>query len=568
MKRTLLACGLVFAGMTVSAQISTYVLQPPALEGALSFTWADDWGATPDLNDPANTVTGLAAFALDATVGDSLACEAVVNTDEVAGKIAVVYRGACQFGLKALNAQTAGAIAVVIINNTSGNPVGMAAGDFGGQVTIPVVMISQASGAALREEILAGNVELLIGSVLGIFENNLSVNARDVLLPKQSSTHTVLASNASEFSVELGSWIHNFGSSTQSDIVLSAAIDLNGNSLYSESSSPVTIAPGDSLFVSLPTFSQSSYTPGLYDVTYTTSSGADESFPNDNTFELNFALDSLFAYGRINPATGLPNQDAFFRPGGTPSPPNFLSCIHFQDPNASRVRAEGIHAAASVVAGASIVGRLVEAQMYEWNDPVTGLTDAAFNDVTLVASGLYIYDSDLSSQTIYIPFDEALALENNRRYLFCMFTPSDSIFFGHDGHLNYDENQLADDQPITLINNNGTWFAGGFGSDVTSAMAVKMQSVLVGVNELEKVEVTPFPNPTARELRIPINGLTGNAHLQVYDASGSRVRAMNIALSGNDQMVMDMEGLSNGTYQFHLEFADGKRSTFQVVLVK
>jgi hypothetical protein len=58
------------------------------------------------------------AFATDATAADSLACNAV--TSDVNGKIAVLYRGDCQFGVKAKNAQDAGAIAVIIINNVPG----------------------------------------------------------------------------------------------------------------------------------------------------------------------------------------------------------------------------------------------------------------------------------------------------------------------------------------------------------------------------------------------------------------------------------------------------------------
>src|SRR5690606_31806620 len=106
-------------------QITTYVLQPPELEGPLDFTWADNWGQTPDLNDPANSVTAFAMFVNDGndgTADDSLACNPLTNGPDMTGKIAVLYRGNCEFGLKALNAEQAGAEAVVIINN-QGAPV-------------------------------------------------------------------------------------------------------------------------------------------------------------------------------------------------------------------------------------------------------------------------------------------------------------------------------------------------------------------------------------------------------------------------------------------------------------
>ena len=54
-------------------------------------------------------------------------------------------------------AQNAGAIAVVVINNVEGPPIIMAGGDFGDQVTIPALMISDVTGAAIVAELEAGN---------------------------------------------------------------------------------------------------------------------------------------------------------------------------------------------------------------------------------------------------------------------------------------------------------------------------------------------------------------------------------------------------------------------------
>ena len=84
-------------------------------------------------------------------------CEPVTNSGDLAGKIALIRRGTCEFGFKALVAQNAGAIAVVVINNVEGAPIVMAGGDFGDQVTIPVLMVSDVTGAAIVAELDAGN---------------------------------------------------------------------------------------------------------------------------------------------------------------------------------------------------------------------------------------------------------------------------------------------------------------------------------------------------------------------------------------------------------------------------
>ncbi len=61
------------------------------------------------------------------------------NAASVSGKIALVRRGGCEFGLKALNAQLNGAVGVIIFNSATGVPGGMGAGVNGPSVTIPVM---------------------------------------------------------------------------------------------------------------------------------------------------------------------------------------------------------------------------------------------------------------------------------------------------------------------------------------------------------------------------------------------------------------------------------------------
>lgn len=73
----------------------------------------------------------------------SMGCGQVLN--DVSGKVAMIDRGVCEFGTKALNAQNAGAVAVIICNvagvngGTGEEILGMAAGEDGGTVSIPVI---------------------------------------------------------------------------------------------------------------------------------------------------------------------------------------------------------------------------------------------------------------------------------------------------------------------------------------------------------------------------------------------------------------------------------------------
>ncbi len=87
------------------------------------------------------------------------ACSALTNAAAVAGNIALVDRGTCAFTVKVKNAQNAGAIGVMIANNTwASAPPGFAGVD--ATITIPSVGITQADGATFKANIASLNVTL------------------------------------------------------------------------------------------------------------------------------------------------------------------------------------------------------------------------------------------------------------------------------------------------------------------------------------------------------------------------------------------------------------------------
>ncbi|WP_313169432.1 PA domain-containing protein [Stenotrophomonas sp.] len=75
---------------------------------------------------------------------------AISNAAALAGKVVLVDRGGCEYGLKALNAQRHGAIAVILANNVPTSVLRAGGGTFGRQVNIPVITVTQGVGAALR----------------------------------------------------------------------------------------------------------------------------------------------------------------------------------------------------------------------------------------------------------------------------------------------------------------------------------------------------------------------------------------------------------------------------------
>jgi len=108
-------------------------------------------------------MTGKIIRALDAAVTDNGpttfdGCTPFTNAAAITGNVALIDRGSCTFVQKARNAQSAGAVGVVIVDNTGSNcsPPGM--GGDATDVTIPVVSISTKDGDLVKGQLTANAV--------------------------------------------------------------------------------------------------------------------------------------------------------------------------------------------------------------------------------------------------------------------------------------------------------------------------------------------------------------------------------------------------------------------------
>jgi len=120
------------------------------------------------------------------------ACEAIVNSADVSGKIAFIERGGCNFDEKLANAEDAGAVAAVVYN-TSGDPIVMTG--IPGLSDIPALMIGAADGNLLVDEINSGSVVDVVldkslfltvddtGNVMGAFSSRGPGPIGDILKP-------------------------------------------------------------------------------------------------------------------------------------------------------------------------------------------------------------------------------------------------------------------------------------------------------------------------------------------------------------------------------------------------
>src|SRR5262249_32969385 len=107
----------------------------------------------PELASP-----GVKGFVVNAAPSDG--CSPIANN--VNGKIALIDRGSCNFTVKVKNAQDAGAIGVIVVNNVPDTPTpGISGTD--DTITIPVLLISQADGNKLRAAAARGRAQATIG---------------------------------------------------------------------------------------------------------------------------------------------------------------------------------------------------------------------------------------------------------------------------------------------------------------------------------------------------------------------------------------------------------------------
>lgn len=95
------------------------------------------------------------------------------NATAINGNIALIDRGSCEFGIKSLNAQNAGAIAVIICNNEAGSLLA-GGGTDGNQVIIPITTMSQEDCAILKTNLNEGiNIRLSSNIKDSNFDNGI-----------------------------------------------------------------------------------------------------------------------------------------------------------------------------------------------------------------------------------------------------------------------------------------------------------------------------------------------------------------------------------------------------------
>ncbi len=158
---------------------SLQVIAPSGISGAYS--------AVPASFGPALTsvsITSDLVLAVDNTAPVNDGCEPFTNAGAINGRIALIDRGTCPFVTKVQEAQNAGAVAAVIVNNQPGQIFAM--GGATGSISIPSVMISQADGQLIKNALASGAVNVTLGKGSGCMDSmqtahNLYIDEQGVM---------------------------------------------------------------------------------------------------------------------------------------------------------------------------------------------------------------------------------------------------------------------------------------------------------------------------------------------------------------------------------------------------
>jgi len=316
-----------YVGLRVEVVSPSIIAGSKVYKAANSGTGATgDWGGavtTPIINMP---------IFMDST-SDSFGCSSfsAAAMATMAGKIAVIWRGTCDFGCKAQNAEAAGAIAIVIINQHPGEgPEGMAASTTCTSVSIPVFMIGNLDGIAISAQYRSGaNVRMTITPWGQGLNNDLGFVPSGAAMWHNYAipTHQLGASgNPVQYNMIDGAFIANYGVNGQTGVKLKSntLFTPTGGSTTSQHISqvdlPGTFNVSDSImamFKSASEYSLSASGPGRFDIDYTIEQTATDDYPADNQTRVSFYVtDSVFSKGAYNFATKEPERTTYLSYGG------------------------------------------------------------------------------------------------------------------------------------------------------------------------------------------------------------------------------------------------------------
>lgn len=468
------------------------------------------------------------------------------------GKIAVLYRGTCEFGMKTWLAENNGAEAVLLINHTATDfAPGMAGGDSGTVVNIPIVSLSYEDGNYLLKQMEKGPVVVRIGNDrCNLSYDIMTKKSRCLGPPLRTMVYktffeyclTSINNNESISITNTGSQDLEFKHWTtledQSSVIAHSIKKLDYS--YFNDYQILADLVFDSIYPPDPSFSQQ-IPQGQHIFTAVLESNLDEDTSNNKaSFPLFF--NNVASLARTDPSNG--EIIANFYPSEHDS--SYISCMYL-DPNiaANSENTEGVYFSISKDDGL-VGGEQIELEIY--NDLSSG---PIFSDT-------YTCPSDtLNKKIIYHP----ISYGGSGDQYFCLKTESPSVKFGYDSVPNYlsdyvydiDEQQflLGDgmNRRFNPVQIDGVWDEFyGWGRVKALSLGIKYGSPQ-NIAENKAIKTELFPNPTKDIVTISVADFSGNIFTEVYDIVGNK-------LQSTSETTISLGDYANGIYLLKVAYGN------------
>lgn len=605
------------------AQLSAFMgttvhVTGPGVTGAKNFTIANDGGGASNqwggaITAPMNNIPIVKAK-------DSLACTALTNTT-LAGSFALIYRGDCEFGAKALQAQQKNAAGVIIVNNIPGGPVAMGAGAVGSSVTIPVIMISKDDGDAINAQLNGGQTVTISITNWGFgFANDLALinlstpNPHALAIPlSQMGTNN---GSPSAYNVFTGGIVANVGTADQTNVKIVSTLNFTptGGSASLVRKDSVTLAALnaiDSVDILGTTsgYQLNATQTGRFDFDYKLTSDAADQQPNNNSGAATlYITDSIFSKGRFDIDRGQPIATNSLRP----SPATYQVWGSLFYVAKGGYRADKVQYTVATD-NSALEGQTNNVFLFKWTDGVIA-NDKVMQagELQLLGFGAKQYGATDSSFDIFTvnldgfnsPYKPKV--EDNSWYWVAVEV-ADNQFMGLDGSCNYwtravlSENATtpirepwAPQHPGALIdifstssgsapdpnyNIRGIAFYNTNDVDSTNFVSVKgyvpalalhmSKNVVTGVGEARASigEMNVFPNPASDVLNVDVK-LKKNAaqvFVTIADAMGKTIQRRSLQQFQQGQLSFPIKGYAAGQYYLILSTESGTEARSFIV---
>lgn len=523
------------------------------------------------------------------------------------GKFALIFRGGCEFGSKAKRAQDAGARGVIIVNNLLG-VAGMGAGADGALVEIPVVMVTNADGNAMKAQIDASNpvtVSLTAWRFdpvanpvdVGFMNDGPALPLGRCIPTHQVSTQYGISDDI--FRVFGGAVFYNFSTANWDTLFQGVWKSYNAsftagsftledsNKVNWNFQTPVTTTDSllairlDTVGTTLQGFDINDAPKGRYRIENSmavipfTETGL---APLNNDWSYDFAIsDSIYSKCEYDFLKSRPVANSYVNVN---SAAEWGPILHIRNGDFSAKKVQVV-IMRPVIDDSVFAGQDVLVTLSKWSDNdgnggidyATELDEIANATYQLQASEVVPISGLLLTMNLVntVSPGALIKLENDTKYWLRVTLPGTATSFsiGADYYSDYRANIQFDQGEGNPLYFNGTMYGGGFANAGSPSIALHMNT-----NKTESVEdiafagtVSVYPNPTNSwvNVQIALDQLSNSVTYEVMDVTGKVLETKTSKQVQNDIFRYNTSKLAAGTYFVNIITENGRTQSKFVV---